>query len=80
MTTTLKAADQGKLWGKGKDFCLQEKDYKEKMFVVEGWDQETAVDQTVNKAKRVLLQIQEENLENLHHLEDKRDSFNLPKD
>lgn len=79
-TTTLKVADQCKLWGKGKDFCLPEKDYKEKMFVAENWDQETVVDLMASKAKRVLLQIQEENLENLHHLEDKRDFFNLPKD
>lgn len=26
-----KVADQGRLLGKDKDFCLQEKDYKEKM-------------------------------------------------
>ena len=50
------------------------------MFVVEDWDQETAVDLMVNKAKMVLLPIQEGNLENHHQLEDKRDSFNLQKD
>lgn len=34
-TTTLKVADQSKVWGKDKDLCLPEKYCKGKMLVAE---------------------------------------------
>ena len=79
MITTLKVADQDKLSEKVKDFYLPEKEFKEKMVVLENWDQETAADLMVNKVNKDLWPVQEENFKN-HLLEDKKNSFNLQKD